>query len=110
MGPVAGGILNHYFGWQSIFIMTFIVSGTVFVTALLKLPKAESGQNELSFDVLGNILFISMITAIMFGFSEIAASRLAFAVIGLGIILAALFARHELKAENPIIPVRLFAG
>jgi EmrB/QacA subfamily drug resistance transporter len=110
LGPVAGGLLNHYLGWRSIFILTFIISAMVFYTALRKLPAGDKNQQKLSFDTLGNVLYIAMVVAIMYGFSAIATSKLAIAMIALGIVLLICFIRYELKIENPIIQVRLFTG
>jgi MFS family permease len=109
-GPVVGGLLNHYMGWRSIFILTFVISAMVFFMALRKLPAGESNRHKLSFDMPGNVLYIAMIVAIMYGFSAIATSKFAIGVIALGIVLLIFFIRHELKIENPIIQIRLFTG
>jgi len=109
-GPVAGGVLNHYFGWRSIFILTFAISAMVFYTALRKLPAGGKNQDKPSFDILGNALYITMIVSVMYGFSAIAASKFAIAAIGLGIILLVWFIKHELKVDNPIMQIRLFTG
>jgi len=108
IGPVVGGILNHYFGWPSIFIMTFAFSGVAFCFSIFKLPKNEIRRQGLPFDASGNIIYIIMITAIMFGFSEIAVSKFAAGFIIFGIALAVWFVRHELNFESPIIQIRLF--
>jgi len=110
VGPVAGGVLNHYLGWRSIFILTFILSGTVFLIALKKLPKGDKSPYKLSFDVFGNVLYVVMIIAIMYGFSEMAASKFAAALIVVGFILLFGFIKHELSVENPVVQIRLFTG
>ncbi|MCL1808602.1 MAG: MFS transporter [Clostridiales bacterium] len=110
-GPVVGGLLNHYFGWRSIFLLTFAISGAVFCTAQSKLPKGKSDRkSELSFDILGNVLYITMIVALMYGFSAISTSKLSAAMIAAGVLLAAVFVWHELKAESPIVQIRFFIG
>ena len=110
VGPVAGGFLNHYLGWRSIFVLTCIISGIVFLIALKMLPKGEKSPHKPSFDILGNVLYITMITAIMYGFTEMAASKFAVALIAAGFLLAFCFVKHELRNENPVIQVRLFTG
>lgn len=109
-GPVAGGILNHYLGWPSIFIMTFLFTAAAFFISVAKLPKSETRRSGMSFDIPGNVIYIIMIVTIMYGFSEIAVFRFSAALIGLGVVLAVYFVIHELRIESPIIQVRLFTG
>ncbi|MCL1983259.1 MAG: MFS transporter [Clostridiales bacterium] len=109
-GPVVGGLMNHYFGWRSIFLLTFVISGMVFYTALRKLPEGGASEHELSFDILGNLLYITMIVALMYGFSAISTSRASVALIAAGALLVVAFVWHELKTEYPIIQIRSFTG
>jgi len=108
-GPVIGGFMNHHLGWRSIFVLAFLISGIVFFIALGKLPKGEKSQYTLSFDIPGNIIYIAMITSIMFGFAIAAESKASLAFIAGGIVLLLIFIVHELKVENPVIKIRLFA-
>lgn len=108
-GPVVGGFLNHYFGWRSIFILTFIISVTVFIISLKKLPDKKAIKDGQNLDIIGSILFILMITSIMYGFSAFTTVSVAKYLIPVGIILVILFILHELKIDSPIIEVRLFA-
>lgn len=107
-GPVAGGFLNHQFGWRSIFLMTFAVSIIVFLIAAWKLPKAPAVQSGQSMDVLGSLLYIAMIICILYGFSAYSAVTAAKYLILLGILLFALFVAHGLRAQSPVIQIRLF--
>ena len=109
-GPVVGGILNHYFGWRSIFALTLVVSFVVFVIAAKKLPATKPPAGEREFDILGNILYIAMITLIMFGLSAVSTIFYAKYLVAAGVILFILFVLHELKAKSPIVEVRLFAS
>lgn len=108
-GPVVGGVLNHYLGWRSIFITTFAVSIIVFLIAVKKLPSSDVERDGENMDILGNLLYISMLTSLMFGLSSISTLTYAKYLIILGVILFVLFVIHELKTEYPIIKVRLFA-
>ncbi len=109
-GPVAGGILNHYFGWRSILLLTFAISITVFFIAALKLPGVKAQREGRKFDIVGNVLYILMITLIMFGLSAISTFAYAKLLIILGIVLLIIFVLHELKTEYPIIEIRLFTN
>lgn len=108
-GPVAGGVLNHYLGWRSIFVLTCAVSAVVFFTAAKRLPGTKAEARGQSMDYLGNLLYVSMLTLIMFGLSTVAAFTAAKYLIAAGIVLFVAFILHELKAESPIVEVRLFA-
>lgn len=108
-GPVVGGVLNHYLSWRSIFVLTFAISAVVFFIAAKKLPASETENQAQSMDVLGNILYVSMLTLIMFGLSAFSTLPFAKYLIAAGIILFILFIRHELKASSPIVEIRLFA-
>lgn len=109
-GPVLGGLLNHYLGWHSIFIVTFITGSFVFVLALRYLPKDEAGSSDGQFDIIGNILYILMILCIMYGFSTFADSLISKLLIPVGILVGVVFVLHERKAKSPIIEVRMFAN
>ncbi len=108
-GPVVGGIMNHYLGWRSIFVLTFVISAVVFAIAAKKLPEGKPDNHGQTMDFLGNILYISMLTLIMFGLSTVSTIPYAKYLIAGGIVLFVLFVLHELKTESPIVEVRLFA-
>lgn len=112
-GPVIGGFMNHAFGWRSIFLITFLVSITVFGIAIKMLPKSRKGQvdqgtGNQGMDLTGNLLYVGMITLLMVGFSSFASSNWATFMILAGSLLFLLFIVHENKAESPIIKVKLF--
>ena len=109
-GPVVGGLLNHNLGWRSIFIMTFIVSITAFIIAVKKLPGGKIKKDGQGLDIAGNILYILMITLIMYGLSSFSTHAYAKFLILAGVVLFAIFIFHELKTAHPIIEVRLFAN
>lgn len=108
-GPVVGGVLNHYLGWQSIFALTFVISAIVFFIAAKKLPGSKVDNQGQNMDFLGNILYVSMLTLVMFGLSTISTLSFAKYLIIAGSILFVLFVMHELKTKSPIVEVRLFA-
>jgi len=60
-------------------------------------------------DFLGNLLYVLMITLIMFGLSTVSTLFFAKYLVIAGVILFVLFVLHELRTEYPIVEVRLFA-
>jgi EmrB/QacA subfamily drug resistance transporter len=107
-GPVLGGILNHYFGWRSIFIATFVLGLFIALLAFRKLESKEPIVLGEKMDALGNILYIAMIFSIMYGLSVFSSFYFARFLIPFGILLFVIFIRHELRVLHPIIEVRLF--
>lgn len=109
-GPVIGGVFNHYLGWRSIFWVTFAVGAIVFFIAWKKLPKDERQLEKTNIDLIGNILYILMIPSVLYGLSAFSTSLLAKIILPIGLVLVLWFGRHELKVNNPIVELRLFAN
>lgn len=109
-GPVIGGLFNHYFGWRSIFILTFVVSAIVFIIAVTNLPQDEKKIDKTDNDLLGNVFYIGMIICILYGLSAFSTNNLAKVILPIGIVSAIIFGKHELKTNNPIVELKLFAN
>lgn len=107
-GPVVGGFLNHYLGWRSVFIITFVICIAVFLIAAKKLPNDNNGHDLKSMDIIGSLLYITMIISFMCGISAYSLSEPAKYLIPAGILLFVFFVYHELKITNPIIKIKLF--
>ena len=108
-GPVVGGILNHYFGWRSIFAITSILGMAIAVIAIRKLENKIAEAKDERMDGFGNILYIAMILSIMYGFSSFLSHYHTWILIPVGLILVFIFIRHELSIEHPIMELRLFS-
>lgn len=108
-GPVLGGILNSNFGWKAIFIFAGLVSVIAFAVAGVSLRKAEEEISDEKFDVKGNIIYIIMITGIIYGLTSLSSLKFGWILIILGLVSGVIFVYVELKAINPMIDVRLFA-
>jgi EmrB/QacA subfamily drug resistance transporter len=107
-GPVLGGLLNHYVGWRSIFIVTFVLGLIISFIAYKKLENKEPEAKAEKMDGIGNLLYVFMILSIMYGLSSITSNSYAWLLIAGGLILLFVFIKHELKIKHPIIEVRLF--
>lgn len=109
LGPVLGGILNNHFGWKSIFLFSTIVSIFAFLTAVKWLDKTKKEPTERVKDIKGNILYVLMISSVIYGLTSLNSFAFGWIFIIIGIILGTVFVKTELKSENPIIDVRIFA-
>ena len=107
-GPVVGGFLNQQLGWKSIFIFTGALAVIAFFAALIKLPKEKAEKKGHSLDILGNVMYILFIVMLMYGLSETGKGYLPLIVAAAGVIFGILFVRHEIKAKDPAVKVRMF--
>lgn len=109
-GPVLGGIINHSFGWRTIFFLTGAAGIIVIVEAIRRLPDRKSTLEKAGFDRTGNFLYVMMILLTIYGLNRFSDSRGAIALVAAGIVLGVVFVKKELKEESPLVNVRLFAG
>lgn len=107
-GPVLGGVLNQHFGWEAIFILTGIISAAALI-AVFGLPgNKQQPSKPRSLDLTGNILYLISIVLLMYGLSEIGKGWIPPVLAAAGLAFGIFFLRHELKADDPAVDVRLF--
>lgn len=111
LGPVLGGFLIDWAGWQSIFFINIPVGifGTAYALKTLKKDELHKGQK---FDFYGALFMFISVTSLMLGVtegqelgwfsSEIIALFITFAVFFL------LFLRVEASASQPMVDLSLF--
>lgn len=107
LGPVVCGYLVSYFGWRSIFWLSF--GGFIPPLILISLVKSEQrpAANE-PFDQRGAALWASAVLASFFGLTNITRLPLGPILIAVGLILAYAFVRVSLASKSPILDMRLF--
>lgn len=111
VGPVAGGLLTSYFGWQSIFFINIPIGLGAFVWSVISIPKISSDIRQ-PFDYAGSLLLFLALVSIIFpltfadkiGWS----SPLIIGFICAGIILFTIFFIVESKIKNPMLDLNLF--
>ncbi len=115
LGPVIGGVLNHYAGWRSIFIATFVIAITAFIVAIYSLPadrkkSVEETSIEDAADIPGNLLYITTIGMTIFGLTMMADLDSAVYIAAIGIFAFALFVVREMNTNHPLIKISLFTN
>ncbi|NOU97720.1 MFS transporter [Paenibacillus sp. LMG 31456] len=100
VGPVAGGIITEFFGWQELFLVTCLVIPLVPVLWRM-LPKEE--QSKVRFDLFGAALIVVTATALL-----IAIASLSVVFLIIGIAAAIILFRHLYKVKEPFIQPLLF--
>ncbi|MFK0524058.1 MFS transporter [Paenibacillus illinoisensis] len=124
IGPFIGGIIIHWWGWPSIFLVNIPFVVTSFLLAWRHIPKDDpsttSVARNMSFrkwfnliDASGVLLFTVGLVALLVGLlSAKSSGQISFnnVIVGLiGFVGLIAFVRHELKAKAPFIPLRTFA-
>ena len=100
-GPVAGGFLNHYVGWRSIFAAAFLVSAAAFLASRRHIPNDRQAEDSISFDISGNILYICAIGMSLYGLSNLSEGIWAWAAFAAGIGAGAGFFLYEKGRKQP---------
>jgi EmrB/QacA subfamily drug resistance transporter len=120
VGPVLGGVLTHYLDWRYTFALSCAVSLVAFVIALMKLPKRlaapsaappahdTTGKPVSRMDPAGTALYIASTVTLMYGLTIFSQNTISYVLTAAGIVLLVCFVKFELKAEHPIIEIRLF--
>ena len=107
LGPAVGGFLNHYYGWQSIFILLTILGALAFGTARHTLQDEWYADSSLDWDKKGALLYGGAIMLIIYGLSQLLSQPAAPLLLIEGLLLFGIFLRYELHTENPLLPVNL---
>ena len=106
-GPFFGGLLTHYFGWRSIFLINIPLGLLIILLTIWKLKGEWTEAKGEKFDVTGSILFSSTLMTIMYGFSRLPGIwGICFVLSGaLGVFL---FVKWETKTTSPVMNIDLF--
>lgn len=107
LGPTIGGYLTQVFGWQSLFILTSILSLIVLPIAVYNLPKDDKKTIDSSFDLTGSIVYGLSLASIIYGFPLFPSFSGIILVLS-GLSGLALFAFIENKASDPLLNIGLF--
>ncbi len=109
VGPFAGGFLTHYLGWRSIFFIMLPLGLLVLFLTLYYLKGEWLGEPGQQLDSVGCLLYAVAILAMVYGSSRLP-SALGTLLLLSGVLLFALFIRHQLTTKFPVFDIHLFFG
>ena len=112
-GPLVGGIILDYLAWPWIFLVNIPVGVIAIVLAIAFLrEQREDAPGRI--DIPGLMLASGGLAVFLYGLAEAGERGFGDAVVlgfgGAGLVLLALFVLVELRTEEPLIDVRLFAN
>lgn len=112
-GVMAGGVLVGTFGWSSVFFMTVPVSVAAVILARYVLPEGAHGARR-RFDWPGAATSTGAVIALVHGALGLAerglTSPTALASLAVSGILVSVFITIERRADDPLVPLELFAS
>jgi EmrB/QacA subfamily drug resistance transporter len=112
IGPTLGGLLTDTAGWRWVFYLNLPVGLTALVVMWRFMPLLRGDVPRGAFDALGTVLFSAAVVPFLLGIRNLPEGSLLDPAVGglmlLGIAIGAAFLWVELRAEEPIVPVRLF--
>lgn len=100
-GPFFGGILTHYIGWRSLFLVNVPVCILSFL-ATLKIKSEWAEAKDEKYDSLGAFLYGVMLVFIIYGLTE-----LSFVSGVIGLLALVLFVYYENKQKYPVFEIKL---
>jgi MFS family permease len=109
IGPLAGGMLAHQFGWRSIFLVN-VPLGLLAVYQALRIPRSPTIARDGTFDYVGLGYFVAFITSLLLALEFGRRQASLFLLLSVLALLAGIMLlRHEKGRPHPLIPVDLLA-
>lgn len=113
LGPVVGGLLLVKFWWGSVFLLAVPVAALVLIVGPMVLPDPRPAQSRrldltsVVLSLLGLLPVVFAIKALSLGGVSVVAALVALAA---GLVFGTLFVRRQLRSDNPLLDLRLFAN
>ncbi|WP_406266774.1 MFS transporter [Actinacidiphila glaucinigra] len=111
LGPVVGGLLLDHFWWGSVFLINVPLMAVVLVAGVLVLPESRNprpGRLDWIGVPLSVVGVVGAVYAIKEGFRDGADHAPVWIAAAVGAAALTLFARRQVRVEEPLIAMRLF--
>jgi EmrB/QacA subfamily drug resistance transporter len=112
VGEFCGGLITGSLGWHWIFLVNIPIGLTVFGLCLMFLPPDRPSGELRQLDVKGAVSITAALTLLVYALDvgkDIGSTSAENPILlGLAVALLVLFLLNELRAGDPLIPLRLF--
>ena len=114
LSPVLGGALVGLLGWRSVFYINIPVGLLTAYAAFVHVPETRDTEAHGRLDIAGSVFGATGLGAIVYVLTALSGEGARPALLGVlgaaGVLALTLFLFEERRAENPIMPLRLFAS
>ncbi|MGH9293496.1 MAG: MFS transporter [Acidimicrobiales bacterium] len=111
IGLVAGGLLTELVSWRWVMFVNVPIGAVVWLVGQVSVGETETRHGRL--DLFGALTSTLGMSGIVLGLVEAGGlgwtSPVCIAAFTVGAVVLAVFVRHESRAEEPVLPLRLFA-
>jgi MFS family permease len=107
-GPVLGGMITYYAGWQMIFLATAPLALLVSAAAYRFLNQEIAPAHGESYDKIGAVLYFMGLILSMYGLSFVVNDLSARLMLAAGLLILCLFVYYEFRCAYPLVDVKLF--
>ncbi|HIF12674.1 MAG TPA: MFS transporter [Dehalococcoidia bacterium] len=113
MGPIFGGIVSDTLSWRWVFFINIPTGAFSLLLLWIWFPNVHRDERKGRLDLMGAVLFVGAATALLlaltWGGRDYAwDSPRILGLIGGSLVAFLVFARVELKADDPMLPLNLF--
>lgn len=110
VGPVVGGVLSEFYGWQSIFLVNVPIGIVGFIAVAKLIPHTQKVE-ETRFDTLGAVFFFTFLFVLVYVVSVAAVldATLLVLLTAVTVVFFAAFYLQERSFISPIIPTRILS-
>ena len=108
-GPFIGGLMTHYWGWQSIFIISGCAGLLIIVLSRIFIREEWIEAKGEKFDYLGTIVYALGLFSLIYGFAALPKIT-GFIWLFISVISFIIFVLYERNHDTPLLHVRLFSS
>lgn len=111
LGPIVGGFLLEHFAWGSVFLIAVPVLIPLLIGAPLLVPESRDPHPG-RIDPISILLSMAAMIPVVYAIKSLAVdgpTLKAAAFAAVGVAMGVLFVRRQLRAETPMLDMKLFA-